>query len=91
MCTIFKNAFRYREEKNKKKGIAEDDSDNDIDEDSDAEFDEPQDCNVKEKKTSAIAESFLYGNCAKEEVIIETASYHVEQTKVMRDLAQTHA
>jgi hypothetical protein len=42
-CNIFKNSFRYREEKNKKKGIAEDDSDDDIDEYSDAEFDEPQD------------------------------------------------
>jgi hypothetical protein len=31
-CTIFKNAFRYREEKNKNKGIAEDDSDGNIEE-----------------------------------------------------------
>jgi hypothetical protein len=70
-CTIFKNVFRYREEKKKKKGIAEDDSDDDIDEDSDAEFEEPQDCNAKEKKTSAIAESFLSGNCDEEEAIIQ--------------------
>jgi hypothetical protein len=35
-CTIFKNAFGYREEKNKKKGIDEYDSDDDINEDSDA-------------------------------------------------------
>jgi hypothetical protein len=90
-CTVFKNAFLYQEEKNKKKGIAKDDSDDDIDEDSDAEFDEPQDCNVKEKKTSAIAESFLSGNCAEEEAIIQAASYHVEQAKVMRELAQMRA
>jgi hypothetical protein len=80
----------YREEK-KKKGIAEDDIDDDIDEDSDAEFDDPQECNVKEKKTSAIAESFLSGNCAKEEAIIQAAAYHVEQTKVMRERVQTRA
>jgi hypothetical protein len=46
---------------------------------------------VKEKKTSAIAESFLSGNCAEEEAIIQPASYHVEQAKVVRELAQRHA
>jgi hypothetical protein len=46
---------------------------------------------VKEKKTSAIAESLLSGNCSEEEGIIQAASYHVEQAKVMRELAQTRA
>jgi hypothetical protein len=46
---------------------------------------------VNEKKKSAIAESFLSGNCSEEEAIIQSASYHVEQDKVMRELAQTRA
>jgi hypothetical protein len=88
-CTIFRNAFRYQEEKNKKKGIAKDDIDDDIDKDSHGEFYEPQDCNVKEKKKSAIAESFLSRIYAEEEAIIQAASYHVEQA--MSELAQTRA
>jgi hypothetical protein len=64
-CTIFQNAFRYQKKRNKKKGVAADASDDDVVEDSGAESDEPQDCNAKEKKTSDIAQSFFYGNCAK--------------------------
>jgi hypothetical protein len=74
---MFKNAFCYQEEKNKEKGAAENDSDDDVDEYSDVESDEPQDCDANKKKTSPIAELFLSGNCTEEEAIIKSASYHV--------------
>jgi hypothetical protein len=83
-----KCTFRYQKEKNKKKGAAEDDSNNDIDKHSDAESDEPKDCEAKEKKMSDIAESFLSGNCVEEEAIIQEASFHVDQAKFAREIAQ---
>jgi hypothetical protein len=79
------------EKRGTKKGVAKDDSDDDAYNDSDAEYDETQDCDGKEKKTSDIAESFLSANCAKEEAIIQSALYHLEQSKFMRELAQKRA
>jgi hypothetical protein len=38
-----------------------------------------------------VAESFLSVDCAQEEAIIEAAAFHVEQSKVMRELAQKRA
>jgi hypothetical protein len=46
---------------------------------------------VVELATVNVAESFLSGDCAQVEAIIEAAVFHVEQAKVMRELAQKRA
>jgi hypothetical protein len=46
---------------------------------------------VVELATVNVAESFLLGDCAQEEDIIEAAVFHVEQAKVMRELDQKRA
>jgi hypothetical protein len=49
---------------------------------------ERDDFELEEKVTSNITDLFLSGNCAEYEAIIQAASFHLEQTKVMRELAQ---
>jgi exopolyphosphatase/pppGpp-phosphohydrolase len=46
---------------------------------------------TQEQETRNISESFLAGKCAEEEAIIQSASYRVEQAKLMRELAQKRA
>jgi hypothetical protein len=86
-CTIFKDAFRYREQNNQQQKIRHDESNNEIDDDES----QADDFEVVELATVNVAESFLLGDCAQEEAIIESASFHVEQAKVTRELAQKHA
>jgi hypothetical protein len=64
-----------------------------VTEESDGEADEDPDCESRgweqtEKTITDIAQSFMAGDCAEEEAIIEAASYHVEQAKVVREFAQ---
>jgi hypothetical protein len=80
--TIFKNVFRYREEKNKHVCRPVDEfSDN-----KEVDLEEAQENDwegiTQEQETSNIVESFFAG---------ESASYHVEQEKLMHELAQKGA
>jgi hypothetical protein len=86
-CTIFKNAFRYRGQKNQQQKICHDEFISESDDDES----QADDFEVVELVTVNVAESFLSGDCAKEEAIIEAASFHVEQAKVIRGLAQKRA
>jgi hypothetical protein len=88
-CAIFKNAFRYHAEKNKKQlaNHPEDSDDDDVCSD-DNESLELDDFQSEERVTSNIADSFLSCNCAEEQAIIQAAWFHVDQANVMRKLVQ---
>jgi hypothetical protein len=60
---------------------------------SESDDDESQsdDFEVVELAMVNVAESFLLGDCAKEEAIIEAAAFHVEQVKFMCELDQKRA
>jgi hypothetical protein len=83
-CTIFKNAFRYRGHKNQQQKVCHSESSSESDDDKS----QPDNFEVVELATMNVAESFLSGYCAQDEAIIETAAFHVEQAKVMREFAQ---
>jgi hypothetical protein len=86
-CTIFKNAFRYREQNNQQQKIRHDESSSENN-DNDSHAD---DFEVVELAMVNVAVSFLSGDCTQEEAIIEAAALHVEQAKVMRELAEKRA
>jgi hypothetical protein len=85
--TIFKNAFRYREQNNQQHKICHGESSSESDDDES----QSDDFEVVELATVNTAESFFSGDCAQEEAIIEASSFHVEQANVMRELAEKHA
>jgi hypothetical protein len=90
-CTIYRNAFRYKETRKKTR-------DEDEDEDSDDD-DSASDDNAEEEEAAAeavshffkddgiiddIAKSFLTEDCLDQERILEAAGHHVLQAKGMR-------
>jgi hypothetical protein len=86
-CTIFKNAFRYRKQNNRQHKIFPDESSSESDDDES----QADDVEVAELATVNVSESFLLGDFAQQEAIIKAAAFHVEKTKVMRELAQKRA
>jgi hypothetical protein len=82
-CTVYRNAFRYRE--SRKKAEVESDSD-------DSGSDDDEDQNKQGFKDDEIvgdlAKSFLSGYCLEQERILEEAGYHVKQSKGMRGYVQ---
>jgi hypothetical protein len=89
-CTVFSNAFRYRESRKKEEDEEEGDSEDDddvLDEPDDP--DQDQDAAFKDDEIVVeLAKSFLTGDCLEQERILEAAGNHVHQAKGMRHYVQ---
>jgi hypothetical protein len=91
-CTVFRNAFRYRESRKKEKDEDEEEGDSEDDNDVLDEPDDPaqdQDAAFKDDEiVDELAKSFITGDCLEQERILEAAGNHVHQAKGMRHYVQ---
>jgi hypothetical protein len=89
-CTVFRNAFRYRESRDKEEDEEEGDSEDDDDVlEKPVDPDQDQDSAFKDDEiVDELAKSFLTGDCLEQERILEAAGNHVHQAKGMRHCVQ---
>jgi hypothetical protein len=88
VCSIFRNALRYRQSCQKSTNDIDPDINSDINSDSNSEDNDDFDIKAVEDNSSALANSFLSGEDYSTEVIIEAAGHHLTQSKSMRGLIQ---
>jgi hypothetical protein len=94
-CSIFQNAFRYRQAHQKSTTASDSDSDSNID--NEDEYDDnggivkdviPEEMEASEENISVLAKSFLAGEEYGTGLIIEVAGHHVLQSKSIGGLIQ---